>query len=119
MPASRAGAGRTIALVSQSGGLGMSLAQAMERGLSVSHTLTVGNASDATIADFVSYLAEEPRFHAIACVFEGIGDPQRLLHEMLQVESELGRSRTGEVRNAALRVALEMLRDAVTAERGS
>jgi acetate---CoA ligase (ADP-forming) len=68
-----------IGIVSQSGSLGFSLAQAVERGVSVSHVLTAGNSCDVDIADQVAYLAQEPDCRAIACLFEGMADPSRML----------------------------------------
>jgi acyl-CoA synthetase (NDP forming) len=70
---------RAIGLVSQSGGLGFALAQAGEHGISFSHVLTLGNACDVDVADQISYLADDPSCHAIACVFEGMAQPWRLL----------------------------------------
>jgi acyl-CoA synthetase (NDP forming) len=75
--APRAGA---IGLVSQSGAVGAALAQAQEHGLALSHMLTCGNASDVDVADQVAYLASDPSCKAIACLFEGMADPQRFLH---------------------------------------
>ena len=72
----RAGA---IGLVSQSGAVGAALAQALEHGLSLSHMLTCGNASDIDVADQVAYLATDPGCKAIACLFEGMADPERFL----------------------------------------
>ena len=46
-----------IGIASQSGSLGFSLAQAVERGVSVSHVLTAGNSCDVDVADQVAYLA--------------------------------------------------------------
>jgi len=68
-----------VGLVSQSGALAFSLAQAVKRGISFSHVLTSGNACDIDVADQVAYLAEEPSCAAIACVFEGMAQPRRLL----------------------------------------
>jgi acetate---CoA ligase (ADP-forming) len=68
-----------IGIVSQSGSLGFSLAQAVERGVSVSHVLTAGNSCDVDVADQVAYLAQEPDCRAIACLFEGMADPSRML----------------------------------------
>ncbi|CAM5787078.1 acetate--CoA ligase family protein [Ottowia pentelensis] len=70
---------RAIGLVSQSGAIGAALAQAQEHGLSLSHMLTCGNASDIDVADQVAYLATDPGCQAIACVFEGMNDPARFL----------------------------------------
>lgn len=68
-----------IGLVSQSGALGFGLSQAVERGVSVGMLLTAGNSCDVDIADEIAYLAEEPRCKAIACLFEGLFDPERLM----------------------------------------
>jgi acyl-CoA synthetase (NDP forming) len=68
-----------VGVISQSGALGMALAQGVVRGLSVSHVLTSGNSCDVDMADYVSYLAEDPTCASIACVFEGMSTPQRLL----------------------------------------
>ncbi|MBN8751529.1 ATP-grasp domain protein [Xylophilus ampelinus] len=71
--------GRKIGLISQSGALGMGLAQACERGVSFSHVFTLGNACDVDVADQISYLSGDPGCDVIACVFEGTEAPQRLL----------------------------------------
>ena len=68
-----------VGIASQSGALSQSLAQAMERGTSVSHAFSAGNQCDVDVADLVAYLADEPSCRAIACVFEGMPQPQRLL----------------------------------------
>jgi acetyl-CoA synthetase len=68
-----------IAIASQSGSLGFSLSQAVERGVPVSHVLTAGNSCDVDVADLVAYLAQDPDCRAIACLFEGMADPSRML----------------------------------------
>src|SRR3954466_10504833 len=68
-----------VGVISQSGALGMALAQGVVRGLSVSHVMTSGNSCDVDMADYVNYLAEDPTCASIACVFEGTSTPQRLL----------------------------------------
>jgi acyl-CoA synthetase (NDP forming) len=68
-----------VGIISQSGALGMALAQGVVRGLSVSHVLTSGNSCDVDMADYVNYLADDPTCASIACVFEGMATPQRLL----------------------------------------
>lgn len=67
-----------IGIVAQSGSVAMSLGQAVERGVSISHSLPVGNACDVGVADLVSYLAHDDTCKAIACVFEGVNDPAQL-----------------------------------------
>ena len=68
-----------IGLVSQSGGLGFALGQAATHGYAFSHVLTSGNACDVDAADQIAYLAAHPECDVIACVFEGMDDPLRLL----------------------------------------
>jgi acyl-CoA synthetase (NDP forming) len=70
---------KAIGLISQSGALGMTLAQACVRNVSFSHVMTSGNSCDVDMADYVSFLVDEPSCGAIACVFEGMADPRRLL----------------------------------------
>jgi acyl-CoA synthetase (NDP forming) len=78
-PAPRDMPGKSIGIASQSGALSQSLAQACECGMSISHAFSAGNQADVDVADLVAYLADEPSCHAIACVFEGMTHPQRLL----------------------------------------
>jgi acyl-CoA synthetase (NDP forming) len=68
-----------VGIISQSGALGMALAQGVVRGHSVSHVMTSGNSCDVDMADFVNYLATDPACGSIACVFEGMATPDRLL----------------------------------------
>jgi acyl-CoA synthetase (NDP forming) len=70
---------RAIGLVSQSGALGMALAQAVTRGVPFSHVLTSGNSCDIDMADCIAYLVDDPACAAIACLFEGMSEPSRLL----------------------------------------
>jgi acetate---CoA ligase (ADP-forming) len=70
---------RAIGLVSQSGALGMALAQVVTRGVSFSHVLTSGNSCDIDMADCIAYLADDPACAVIACLFEGMSEPERLL----------------------------------------
>ncbi len=78
-PAPRAIRGISVGIASQSGALSQSLAQAMECGASVSHVFSAGNQADVDVADLVAYLADEPTCQAIACAFEGMAQPERLL----------------------------------------
>ena len=70
---------QAIGIVSQSGALGFALAQGMMRGVSVSHVLAAGNSCDVDVADHVAYLASDPECRAIACVFEGMAHPLRMV----------------------------------------
>jgi acyl-CoA synthetase (NDP forming) len=67
-----------IGIVSQSGALGFAFNQAVERGVSIGALFTAGNSCDVDIADEIAFLAEDPRCKAIACLFEGLPDPERL-----------------------------------------
>jgi acyl-CoA synthetase (NDP forming) len=78
-PAPREMPGMSVGIAGQSGALSQALAQAIECGASVSHVLCAGNQADVDVADLVAYLADEPACQAIACVFEGMTHPQRLL----------------------------------------
>jgi acetate---CoA ligase (ADP-forming) len=68
-----------IGLISQSGALGYTLAQACERGGNFSHYLTAGNSCDVDVCDFISYLAEDPDCRVITCLVEGVKDGERLI----------------------------------------
>jgi acyl-CoA synthetase (NDP forming) len=70
---------KAIGVISQSGALGMSIAQAVVRGVSFSHVLTSGNSCDVDMADYIAFLAEDPACTAICCLFEGMASPERLL----------------------------------------
>ncbi|MFA7503860.1 MAG: acetate--CoA ligase family protein [Burkholderiaceae bacterium] len=78
-PAFRKPGERAIGLISQSGALAFAMAQAVEHGVQFSHVMTSGNACDVDVADQVAYLARDPDCHAIACLFEGMAAPTRLL----------------------------------------
>ncbi|QGZ93690.1 acetate--CoA ligase family protein [Terricaulis silvestris] len=68
-----------IGLVSQSGGLGQTIAQVVQRGGSFSHFLAAGNSCDVDVCDYVNYLVDDPNCRVIACVAEGLKDGERLL----------------------------------------
>jgi len=70
---------QAIGVISQSGALGMALAQGVVRGLSISHVMTSGNSCDVDMADYMNYLVDDPDTKGIACVFEGSSTPERLL----------------------------------------
>ena len=69
----------SIGIVSQSGALAHALGQGVARGLSISHVLACGNSCEVDIADCIAYLAADSACRVIACVFEGMKDPRRLL----------------------------------------
>jgi acetate---CoA ligase (ADP-forming) len=68
-----------IGIVSQSGALGYTVLQGMERGIGFSHYLAAGNSCDVDVCDFVSYLAEDDDTRAIVCLLEGVKDGERFL----------------------------------------
>jgi len=67
-----------IGVISQSGAMGFGLAQGVNLGISMSHIITMGNASDINVNDAISFLADDPDCTAIACLFEGMTDPEQL-----------------------------------------
>src|SRR4030081_3185937 len=68
-----------IGIVSQSGALGYTVLQGMERGIGFSHYLAAGNSCDVDVCDFVSYLAEDHDTGPIVCLLEGVKDGGRFL----------------------------------------
>jgi acyl-CoA synthetase (NDP forming) len=68
-----------IGLVSQSGGLGYTVIQALQRGVGFSQFLSAGNSSDVDICDLINYLVDDESTSVIACLFEGIRDGERLI----------------------------------------
>jgi acyl-CoA synthetase (NDP forming) len=68
-----------IGIVSQSGALGYTVLQGMERGIGFSHYLAAGNSCDVDVCDFISYLAEDDDTRAIVCLLEGVKDGERFL----------------------------------------
>lgn len=68
-----------VAIVSQSGALGYTVLQAMERGIGFTNYLAAGNSADVDVCDFVSYLADDEDTRAIICLFEGVKDGTRFL----------------------------------------
>jgi len=70
---------RSVGIISQSGALGFAMAQAAHRHVPISHVLTSGNSCDVDMADYISFLADEPSCASIACVFEGTATPDRVM----------------------------------------
>ena len=69
-----------IAFITQSGALGGSLlSQAWERGLGVSRFASVGNQTGLAIADYLAYLAGDPRTRVACVVLESVADGPALL----------------------------------------
>jgi acetyltransferase len=68
-----------IGIVSQSGALGYTVLQGMQRGIGFSHYLAAGNSCDVDVCDFISYLAEDDETKAIICLLEGVKDGSHFL----------------------------------------
>lgn len=68
-----------VGIVTQSGSVSMSLGQGVARGVAISHAIPIGNGGDVGIADMIAYLAEDEACSSIACIFEGVPDPHRLV----------------------------------------
>ncbi len=71
--------GPAVGIVSQSGAIGLGLAQGSRHGAQISHVLNAGNSCDVDVADLVAYLASDLDCQAIACVFEGLAQPERFM----------------------------------------
>ncbi|MDO9711194.1 acetate--CoA ligase family protein [Paracraurococcus lichenis] len=68
-----------VAITSQSGALGYALMQAAERGFSVCHMVTAGNATDLDVCDLAAYQLSMPECRAVALAVEGLRDGRRLM----------------------------------------
>lgn len=67
-----------VAITSQSGALGYALMQAAERGFSVCHMTTAGNATDLDVCDLAAYQLTLPECRAVALAVEGLADGRRI-----------------------------------------
>lgn len=72
----------SIALISQSGGLGIAstFQYAYDRGIKFSYVITVGNEADLELSDFIQYLIRDPHTRVIALIIEGLKRPHAFLH---------------------------------------
>ena len=78
-----------IGIVSQSGALGYTVLQGMERGIGFSHYLAAGNSCDVDVCDFISYLAEDDNTWAIICLLEGVKDGYLINPTVVDVRTEV------------------------------
>ncbi|WP_219214224.1 acetate--CoA ligase family protein [Variovorax boronicumulans] len=93
----------SIGLVTQGGGLGRNLLQGLSHGEGVGLWFSSGNETDLQAADFIAYLAQDPRTRVIALLMEGIKDGRRLVaalalaqrHKKPVVVLKVGRSQAG------------------------
>jgi len=71
----------SVALISQSGGLSTTIANALmlNRHIGLSHIISCGNQSGATIEEYINYFVEDPNTRVIAVFVEGFKQPERLL----------------------------------------
>jgi len=70
-----------VALVSQSGGLSTTIANALmlNRHVGLSHIVSCGNQAGATLEEYFNYLVEDENTRVIAAFVEGFKQPQKLL----------------------------------------
>jgi acetyltransferase len=71
----------SVALVSQSGGLSTTIANAMmlNRHVGLSHIVSCGNQSGATFEEYFNYFVEDENTRVIAAFVEGFRQPDKLL----------------------------------------
>ena len=69
----------SIGYCAQSGSFGYAAIQGVMHGSSLSHILACGNSVDVDVADYVNFLVDEPECRAIACIFEGMANPMRMV----------------------------------------
>ena len=80
----------SLGFVSQSGGLGLAsfTVLAAERRIKLKYNITTGNELDLKLEDFVEFMAQDPDVRAIACVIEGLREPQRFLEAARQAQAQ-------------------------------
>ena len=73
--------GGPVALVSQSGGLSTTIANALmlNRNVGLSHIVSCGNQAGATVEEYFNYFVEDENTRVIAAFVEGFKEPQKLL----------------------------------------
>jgi len=70
----------SVGVVFQSGGtFQFWLQQASVRGLDFSYAVSSGNELDLDLADYISFLVDDPHTRMIACMVEGIRRPQAFM----------------------------------------
>jgi acetate---CoA ligase (ADP-forming) len=71
----------SVALVSQSGGLSTTIANALmlNRRVGLSHIVSCGNQAGASIEEYLNYFVEDDNTRVIAAFVEGFKEPARLL----------------------------------------
>jgi acetyltransferase len=71
----------SVALISQSGGLSTTIANALmlNRHVGLSHIISCGNQSGATIEEYMNYFIEDAKTRVITVFVEGFKQPERFL----------------------------------------
>ncbi|MBV1895803.1 MAG: acetate--CoA ligase family protein [Rhodobacteraceae bacterium] len=67
-----------IGMVSQSGGIGYGILQAMDRGIGFSHFFAVGNSCDVDACDLMNYMLDDPETSVIVTFLEGLESGSRM-----------------------------------------
>jgi acetyltransferase len=70
-----------VALVSQSGGLSTTIANAMmlNRHIGLSHIVSCGNQAGVTVEEYLNYFVEDPNTGVVAAFVEGFKEPAKLM----------------------------------------
>jgi hypothetical protein len=70
-----------VALISQSGGLSTTIANALmlNRHVGLSHIISCGNQAGATLEEYINYFVEDDNTRVIAVFAEGFKQPEKLL----------------------------------------
>ncbi|MFW8565592.1 acetate--CoA ligase family protein [Orrella sp. 11846] len=79
-----------VGLVTQGGGLGRNVMQAMTRGFGVGLWASTGNEVDLQVADFIEYMAKADDIQVIVTLIEGIKDGRRFM-EALKTAADHGK----------------------------
>lgn len=104
----RLGAGG-VSLVSQSGGLLNAVAErAANRGIGINYLISMGNQAVLDLADYIDFLADDPKTGVVACIMEGAKDARRFRAAVERaarkkplVVLKLGRSEAGQAATLA------------------
>lgn len=85
-PTARIGLDGSVGFISQSGGLADKLVEiGIARGIGFSKGVSFGNGADLNAADFLQYLAADPKTKIIGAYFEGTRDGRRLFDSIKEV----------------------------------
>ncbi|WP_295374328.1 acetate--CoA ligase family protein [uncultured Pseudacidovorax sp.] len=121
---------RSVAVVSQSGGIGFALfGRALAAHLDVHGVVTTGNESDLEVLDFVEHLVEEGSAGVVLMFIEGLQNARRFAavadkaaaHDVALVVMKVGRSEAGQraaVSHTAHLAGADTAYDAVFARHG-